>query len=121
MKGLVTLAFLLAAFGAHAQFTRVKSKSALADSIWLPKGAREMQPIVVNTHGDTARSFCYVVDFSRDTTGMTTIQPSVYDKYGNLLKGEYLLMPGSNYKKWGLLIVPLDSYIHTQYPRIQPL
>jgi hypothetical protein len=121
MKKLIIFAFLLAAIGAHAQLTKIKSKSALADSIWLPKGARECQPIIVTTYGDTARSFYYNVDFGRDTTSTVTITPMVFNKQGTQLRIETLTMPGASYRKWGLLIVPLDAYIHNQFPRITPL
>lgn len=109
---------MIVAIGAYAQqSTKVKSR-VLADSIWVPKGARECTNIVVTPKGDTARSVYYEVSFKRDTSLTSYISLSYYDKNGGLITQDNVSVPGAVYTKWNIFVTLLDTYIQNQRPRI---
>lgn len=84
MKKYITFLLLIAAIGVKAQ-NKVKSK-ALGDSIIVPKGAFEINPIIVTAQGDTARSVTWTTNqMRRDTTIGFGINVVLFSKNGNQL------------------------------------
>jgi hypothetical protein len=117
MKKIITiLAFSIVAIGVNAQ-TQVTSK-VLGDKIWLMPGAYEISPTLVTMSNDTARSFSYLISFSRDTSATVMATSTVYNKNGGMIKSDVTYFAGSKYKKWAPLITALDAYIQTVYTRL---
>lgn len=117
MKKAILFLFLVAAIGANAQVSKIKSK-ALGDSIVLRnRGCAEMTPIVVSATGDTARAFDYSVTFMRDTTANVSATVELFDKKGSLLTTVNLSFSATAYRKWALLLTPVDGFVHSTYSR----
>lgn len=121
MKKIITLVLLIAAITANAQMTKVKSKSALADSIWLPKAGLEINPIIISAQGDTARSIDYVIHPSRDTTASFAVDVRYFNKSGAQITSYSAAITPSFFAKWTALITKLDLYISTHINRINKL
>lgn len=114
---MILMMFLVAAIGASAQTSKIKSY--LGDSITVVKGSRQLTPIVVTLNGDTARSYIwYVGPISRDSTASTSIIVNLYDKNGNAIGNRGLNISESAYTKWSGLFTAIDNYLHNQIPRI---
>lgn len=111
MKKVIIFLLLIAAIGASAQTaaTKIKSKSALADSIWLNRGAIEVSPIQTGNGSDTIRSIDYKFHSNRDTLSSMTIEINSYNKNGGLLATDFITVPQTLYSRWKALITPLDA------------
>lgn len=118
MKTLIISAtFLLIAFGASAQTTKVKSKAVANDSIYLVKGSFEMSPIVVNLQKDTGRSLNYSILLGRDTTTAHSVHLIIYNRAALPVATFDLAVPASS--KLTTLINSLDAFIASRIPQIQ--
>lgn len=117
MKKLFIIPFLLIAVASFGQ-GKVKSK-ALADSIYLPKAAFEITPIIVTANGDTARSMMWFGTLiSRDTTAAFNVTVSMFDKLGNTLTSVNQTVPGAVFTRWALFLNKIDAYILNQRKRL---
>jgi len=117
MKKLIILLLLIVAIGAEGQTTKIKSY--LNDSISVVKGYRQLAPIIVTINGDTARSYLWTVSpISRDSTAITSIFLTLYDRNANPLVSKNIIISESTYNKWSGLFTAIDNYIHNQISRI---
>lgn len=122
MKKIFTLLLLIAAIGANAQILiKIKSKSALADSIWINRGAAETPPIPNGSSTDTVRSWDYKLCPNRDTLQIMNVIVNYYNKSGSLMMTDYLQIPQSLFNRWKVLLNALDAYIVAQRKRINKL
>lgn len=118
MKKLIILALLVAAIGANAQvLVKIKSKQ-LGDSIYINRGAAELTSFVINANGDTARSFDYSINCSRDSLSQTALQINIYDKRAAQIGITYLSMPDPIFTHWLLFYNRIDLYIQAQRKKI---
>lgn len=117
MKRSIILILLIAAIGAKAQTSRIKSY--LGDSITVIKGYKQLTPIVITITGDTARSILwYTGNISRDSTAQTSINIMFFDRNANVLGTKNIGIAESAYGKWSGLFTAIDNYVHNQIGRI---
>ncbi len=109
MKKSIIILLLFAAIGSSAQ-TKIKSKSALADSIWLNKGAIEIQPFLTTSDSIMVRSMDYKFTALRDTTNVINIEVRLYDKNAGYISSAFLTASGSLFLRWAGLINKLDVF-----------
>ena len=121
MKKLLTILILFAAIRSNAQIIKIKSKSILADSIWINRGAIEVAPLPTGNGSDTIRSIDYKIYPSRDTLQTMTIQVSSYNKNAGLIMTDYVQASESLYGRWKPIITAIDTYIQAQRKRISKL
>jgi hypothetical protein len=107
----ITFALLIAAIGLQAQAVRIKSKSTLADSIWINRGAIEVQPFLTGSDSTTVRSIDYIFHPNRDTLLNLNVEVKMYDKSATLISSTYIIAPGNIFLKWTALINKVDNYI----------
>lgn len=117
MKKLFIFAAILIGFTAQAQ-TR-KQSSVLADSIVVV--GIEIEPIIVNAQGDTARSLNWTAfDVHReDTTAGCQTYVQCYDKNGKSIAQFNCPIPASVVNVWGVDPSPIDDYIFLMTPRFK--
>ena len=116
MKSFITTAFLLTAIAASGQ--KIKSKF-LADSIIMPNTFIEISPVVVNAHGDTARSVYWIMGgFGRDLTPGFNLTTNFYDKNGLFLTYENKPILGAQLPNLALIKLKIDSLMRVTEPRI---
>jgi hypothetical protein len=119
MKTYLTFLLLIAAIGVNAQtMIKVKSKSALADSIWMPKYGQEAVFITVTPLGDTVRSVDYYMTITSDTTLVAPLQIRYYDKTGAVLSTVQKQMPAGTFLKWTLLETKIYTWIFNNTKRL---
>jgi hypothetical protein len=119
MKKLITLLLLIAAIGINAQTTvKIKSKSALGDSILINRGALEVTPLPTGSGSDTIRSIDYKLSPTRDTLQTMIVQITSYNKNAMVIQTDYLPVQQSLFTKWKVLINALDAYIQAQRKRL---
>ncbi len=122
MKNTIIFLLLIAAIGAKAQTAiKIKSKSPLADSIWINRGAIEVSPLATGNGADTIRSIDYCFSPARDTLGNFIIYVASYNKVAGLVLTDRLFVSQALYSKWKVLINALDAYIIAQRKRINKL
>lgn len=119
MKKLILILFVFATIGASAQ-TR-KQSVALSDSIVMTQGAIEIEPVIVNAQGDTARSLNWnAFDVHReDTTSGCNTYVQLYDKNGKSIAAFNQPIPASVVNVWGVDPAPVDDYIFYMNPRFK--
>ncbi len=115
MKNIVIILLLIVATNSNAQ----KIKSVFApDSIKLPANGFEIRGIVVNAHGDTARSvFWQTGGLGRDISGLNIVT-KFYDKNGVFLTDYSQSLTGTQMPNLILLRGKLDSLMKVTQPRI---
>lgn len=119
MKKLFIIAAILIGFTAQAQ-TR-KASSVLTDSIVMKQGAIEIEPVIVNAQGDTARSLDWTAfNLQReDTTAGCQTYVQCYDKNGRSIAQFNCPIPASVVNVWGVDPSPIDDYIFLMNPRFK--
>lgn len=119
MKTYLTFLLLIAAIGSNAQIlVKIKSKSALADSIYINRGASELVLFVVNATGDTARSMDYSFSATSDTLLTTKVEVKLYDKRAGCINTASIIMPDGQFNKWTVLNNRLLLYIQSALKRV---
>lgn len=119
MKKVLFILLAFVALSANAQ-TR-KQSSALADSIVMQQGAIEIEPVIVNAQGDTARSLNWTAfDLHRDdTTAGCQTYVQCFDKNGKSIAQFNCPIPASVVNVWGVDPSPVDDYIFLMNPRFK--
>jgi hypothetical protein len=115
MKKLIIIPFLIVAIGA---FSQTKVLTLQGDSVWVVRGGKICNPIIVTQKGDTARSIFYSINFTRDTTATSYIVQTCYNKNGALISTDNIPIPGGIYTKWYVFVGLIDNFIQNQRPRI---
>lgn len=116
MRNIIT--FILLLIGSTAMAQKVKSKF-LADSIIVPNTFIEISPVVVNAHGDTARSVYWIMGgFGRDLTPGFNLTTNFYDKNGAFLTYENKSILGAQLPNLILIKSKIDSLMRVTEPRI---
>lgn len=119
MKTYLTILFAIAAISVQAQtMIKIKSKSAIADSIWMPKYGQEIMNITANAQGDTVRSIDYLIHVTSDTTVTFPVQINYYDKNGTIMTTVSKQMPANVYLKWTALETKLYTWIFNNTRRL---
>lgn len=114
----IIILLLIAAIGSHAQTIKIKSKSVLADSIWVVRSAIEIAPTPTGSGSDTIRSIIYQISPGRDTLGSMSIQIYSYNKSAGLIATDYITASQTLYSRWKSLITAIDTYILAQRKRL---
>jgi hypothetical protein len=119
MKNLIIILLLVVTTGINAQTTvKIKSKSALGDSILINRGALEVTPLPTGSGSDTIRSIDYKLSPTRDTLQTMIVQITSYNKNAMVIQTDYLPVQQSLFTKWKVLINALDAYIQAQRKRL---
>lgn len=120
MKHLSFIIAVMFCINLQAQIRKV-STSPLQDTIVLNQGAMEIEPVIVNAQGDTARSLnWYAFDVHReDTTAGCNTLVQLYDKKGNNIANFNQPIPASVVNIWGINPAPVDDYIFAMNPRFK--
>lgn len=111
MKTYFTFLLLLAAIGSSAQAIKIKSKSTLADSIWINRGALEVMPFLTGSDSTVVRSIDYNFSPQRDTSQSFTIQVRLYDKNAGYISSSFITAPGTLFLRWLQILNKIDNYI----------
>lgn len=116
-----SLLFLALIIGLTANAQLRKSQSTLADSIVMKQGAIEIEPVIVNAQGDTARSLDWTAfNLQReDTTAGCQTYVQLYDKNGRSIAQFNCPIPASVIAVWGIDPSPIDDYIFLMNPRFK--
>lgn len=119
MKKLFILAAILIGFTAQAQTK--KQSSALTDSIVIVQGGIEIEPVIVNAQGDTARSLNWTAFnlHREDTTAGCQTYVQLFDKNGQSIAQFNCPIPASVVSIWGIDPSPVDDYIFLMNPRFK--
>jgi hypothetical protein len=111
MKKYLTLVLLIVAIGAHAQTVKIKSRSALADSIYINRGAVEVVPFVTGADSTMIRSMDYTFNPRRDTLQNFNVEVRLYDNNAKYVQSSFFSVPGNLFLKWQAIITKIDNYV----------
>ncbi len=111
MKKYLTFLLLIVAIGVQAQTIKIKSKSVLADSIWINRGAIEVMPFLTGSDSTMIRSVDYSFSSKRDTLLPFVIELRMYDKNAGFVSASVLSAPGNLFLKWAAIITKIDNYV----------
>lgn len=111
MKKYLTFLLLLVAIGSNAQTVKIKSKSALADSIYINRGALEVIPFLTSSDSTMVRSIDYCFRPNRDTLQAFQIEVRMYDKNAGYIASTFSSAPANLFLKWLGLITKIDNYV----------
>jgi hypothetical protein len=115
MKKIIIIFAVL--FSLQSQAQNVLSK-ALGDSIIVPTGAFEVQPVIVDALGDSARSFSWVaISVTRDTTTGFNTYCQAYTSTGVSVSQFNCYVPKEIANLWAVDPSPIDDFILSKYPR----
>ena len=128
MKKLIFLS-LMVGFAFMTESYRVKTiktsyfdtsvSKALGDSITIPQGAFEIQPIIADVNGDSARSFSwYAFGVSPDSTQGCQTYCQLYDKSGRSIAQFNCPIDAATKNRWGLADSVITNFIVRKNPRI---
>lgn len=129
MKKLIILPLLIVCIGVFAQnnngATFVASIAIPGDHFWLPKGAREIAPIIIvppNGSIDSLRSIDYSYTIKRDSSQALVIQAIInfYNRSGTYVNSNILNFSNSQFTSVvrGALLNKVDAVITATRPKI---
>jgi hypothetical protein len=91
---------------------------ALGDSIIVQHGAIEIQPVIVNEHGDSARSVSFnAFDVKADSTQGCNTYVQLFDKNCNVIATKNQLIPAAILNQWKSDPSVMFTYILSFNPR----
>lgn len=118
MKKLFISLLVLVSLSTQAQ-TR-KQSSALTDSIVMVQGAIEIEPIIVNAQGDSARSINFnAFNVTPDTASGCQTYVQLFDKNGRSIADFNYPIPASIKNVWGTDDSVIFNYILLMNPRFK--
>jgi hypothetical protein len=118
MKKLFISLLVLVSLSAQAQ-TR-KQSSVLTDSIVMVQGAIEIEPIIVNAQGDSARSINFnAFNVTPDTASGCQTYVQLFDKNGRSIADFNCPIPASVKNVWGTDDSVIFNYILLMNPRFK--
>ena len=118
MKKLFIFFLVLVSLSTQAQ-TR-KQSSVLTDSIVMVQGAIEIEPIIVNAQGDSARSLNFsAFNVTPDTASGCQTYVQLFDKNGRRIADFNCPIPSSVKNVWGTDDSVIYDYILLMNPRFK--
>lgn len=118
MKKTILILLVLVSLSTQAQ-TR-KQSSVLTDSIVMVQGAIEIEPIIVNAQGDSARSMNFnAFNVTPDTASGCQTYVQLFDKNGRSIADFNCLIPASVKNVWGTDDSVIFNYILLMNPRFK--
>lgn len=122
MKKLIFFLFLFGAFQAVKAQSVVDTVVSVSqgDSIVIQKGGIEIQPVVANSNGDSARSMnFYAFDVKSDSTQGCQTYVQLFDKTGKVLDVFNQPIPASVVNQWKIDPTVMFDYIISKRPRLK--
>ena len=118
MKKLLIILFVLLGLSSQAQIR--KQSSVLTDSIVMVQGCIEIEPVIVNAQGDSARSINFnAFNVTPDTTSGCQTYVQLFDKNGKSIADFNCFIPSSVKNVWGTDDSVIFNYILLMNPRFK--